>query len=174
MEDAVLTVLQRHIDNLLELKQVIDTLNQNPAFHVNIKKLDIQLLKVNDQINKLQNLKVSLYDDLTDGTIDKEEFFELKQHYTNQMNQCENQILEIKREQERIVSHNFRNNEWIDCFLEHRNITKLDREMVLKLIDRIEIYGDFRLKVAFSFQYDYELALKRIQLYQQGEVAVNG
>lgn len=174
LEEAVLTILQRHMDNLLESEQITEMLNQKSAVNFGMKKLDIQILKMNEEINKFQSLKISLYEDLADGTIDKSEFFELKQHYIEQINRCGTQIQELKKEQERVGDLDYPDRKGIACILERGNLAALSRGIVLRLLDRIEVYGDFRIKVTFCFRYDYELALKAIGLYQQEEVAIRG
>ena len=169
LEEAVLITLKKHIDNLFDLKVILETLNQEPTFNLESRKLDIQLLKVNEEAIKIQNLKVGLYEDLTNEIISSKEYFELKEHYSELLNQCERQILNLKEEQERVNNLKYQKNEWIDIFLEHKNIVTLNRTIVLKLIDKVEIYENGRIKITFNFQYDYDLALKAIHLYKAGE-----
>lgn len=166
LEEAVHATLKKHIDNVAEIKELIARIEQKAALNFEMKKLEHQILKVNEEISRNQKLKISLYEALTDGSIDNTEFFELKQHYTTIIEQCEQQILFLKSEQDQLSTGSNKKKSWLDYFMMHQNITILNREIVLKLIDRITVYEGGRIKVTFSFQYDYDLTLKMLSLYE--------
>ena len=48
------------------------------------------------------------------------------------------------------------NREWINQFREYRNITELTRYIVVTLIDRILIYRDHRIEIAYRWQDEYQ------------------
>lgn len=129
----------------------------------------MQLLSVNEGIVKLQNLKIALYEDLTEGIITKEEYFELKELYTKQIGEREAQAAYLKEQQELLSLEKIKQNEWIDSFLRYRNLTSLSRSIVLELIEKITVFEKGRVKICFNFQYNYELALKMIELYENHE-----
>ena len=80
LEKAVLSAINGHILAMGELKEAISALEGVPLLRDETKQFDMQLLKVNEEIVKLQNVNLSLYEDLEEGVIDKKEYFELKQN----------------------------------------------------------------------------------------------
>lgn len=169
LEKVVLTTLNKHIENLINLKEVLAALENTQSFVIEAKRNDVQLLSVNEGIVKLQNLKIALYEDLTEGIITKEEYFELKELYTKQIGEREAQAAYLKEQQELLSLEKIKQNEWIDSFLRYRNLTSLSRSIVLELIEKITVFEKGRVKICFNFQYNYELALKMIELYENHE-----
>lgn len=167
LEKVVLIALNNHISALINLKQVLAILENTPHFRQETKKLDIQMLKMNEEIVRVQNLKVSLYEDLTDGVIDKEEYFELKQIYTKQIGELEKKKARLKEEQELCKIENIRKNEWMESFLQYQNLHSLSRDIVLRLVEKIKVFEKGRIKIVFRFQYDYEMALQTAAIYQE-------
>ena len=117
------------------VKNYMDLLgNLSQPFHSKGGRFDVQLQKVTGEISKLKSLKISLYEDLADGVIDKNEFFELKEYISERISQSKQQIIELNREQEQGK-----------C----KDITLLNRRILLKLIDQIEVFESNRIKITF-------------------------
>ncbi len=167
LEKVVLIALNNLISALINLKQVLTILENTPNFRQETKKLDIRMLKINEEIVRIQNLKVSLYEDLTDGVIDKDEYFELKQIYTKQMGELEKKKARLKEEQELCKIENIRKSEWMESFLQYQNLHSLSRDIILKLVEKIKVFEKGRIKIVFRFQYDYEMALQTAAIYQE-------
>ena len=110
-------------------------------------------------------MKVSLYEDLTSGTITKEEYFELKQVYTRQIGEYERKLAGLREEQELCNLERIKKNKWMESFLQYKNLTSLSRSIVLKFVKKILVFENGRIRIVFRFQYDYELALKTVEMY---------
>lgn len=165
LEKAVFSALNSHISSVVNLKQVLSLLESMPEIQIETKKIDVQILKMNEEIVKLQNLKVSLYEDLTSGTITKEEYFELKQVYTRQIGEYERKLAGLREEQELCNLERIKKNKWMESFLQYKNLTSLSRSIVLKFVKKILVFENGRIRIVFRFQYDYELALKTVEMY---------
>ena len=57
----------------------------------------------------------------------------------------------------------------MESFLQYKNISSLSRDIILKLVERIRVFEKGRIKIVFRFQYDYELALRTVELYQKNK-----
>lgn len=110
--------------------------------------VDIRDVKVN---TALQKLLMSLYENLADGIIDREEYVKLKQNYAGRCAECEKQMETLQETITQIKEHGGEHREWMAQFREHLNITELERSIVVALIDRILIYKDNRVEVRFRF-----------------------
>ncbi len=161
--EAVLQTLKQYISDIVDVKDMLKEIDGLPSTDDEIRKLDTYLLKETEELHKLQELKVSLYEDLADGIIDKAEYFELKKLYSDQILSIEKEILILKEEQEAINSNGLGKNEWIDYFLEHKNIEKLTRSIVIKLIDKIEVFEKGKINITFNFQYDYQRVINDLK-----------
>lgn len=113
-----------------------------------------------EKISHLCTMKASLYKDWKEGILDKEEYLMIKARY-------ESEIEEYKAEQEKILK---KKREYMTDFtLENpalKSISGLsaDIEMTKDLVDsfveRIEVYGQNRIKVTLRFQDEFDKVCK--------------
>ena len=57
------------------------------------------------------------------------------------------------------VKHNLgqpSNKHWIEQFIQHRNITSLDRRIVVSLIERVLIFRDRRVEIVYRWYNEFE------------------
>ena len=165
LEKTILSAINYHVLAMGELKDAVLALEEIPLLRDETKKLDIQLLKLNEEIVKLQNVSLSLYADLEEGVIDRKEYFELKQIYKEQMDGLEKKRVCLKEEQELCRREYIRKNQWMDYFLQYQIFSSLSRNLLLKLVEKIIVYEKKRIKIIFRFQHNYEIALKTVELY---------
>ena len=165
LEKTILSAINYHVLAMGELKDAVLALEEIPLLRDETKKLDIQLLKLNEEIVKLQNVSLSLYADLEEGVIDRKEYFELKQIYKEQMDGLEKKRVCLKEEQELCRREYIRKNQWMDYFLQYQIFSSLSRNLLLKLVEKIIVYEKKRIKIIFRFQHNYEMALKTVELY---------
>ena len=69
----------------------------------------------------------------------------------------------LRREVENVFCRGLSANEWIKKFAKDGIIDKLDRNMVLSLIDRINIYEDRRLEIIFNYEDEYKTASRIVE-----------
>ena len=56
-------------------------------------------------------------------------------------------------------------NEWIDKFIKNRNLNKLSKQIIDKLIEYINIYENGDIKIDFKYQDEYIEAINFINIY---------
>lgn len=152
LEKAVLSIINCHILAIGELTDIVSALNKIPQFKDEMKKLDIQQLKINEEMIKLQNVSLSLREDLEEGVIDKKEYAELNQIYREQMDELEKKKVCLKKEQELYGLEYIQKNKWIEYFLHNQNFSSLSRNLLLKLVEKIIVFEKKRIKIVFRFQ----------------------
>jgi len=138
----------------------IDTL---PIKQEDVQRIDRQLIKVGEEIARYKELKLSLYESMESGVIDKDEYREYMESYTQKQDVAEKTALRLRGEIEKILGNKGEKNFWIERFKKHRNITELSRKIIVSLIDEILIYEDNRLHIRFKYQYNYESAVNFVQ-----------
>ena len=156
LEEAVLLALNKHIDSIADMEEILRVINKVPAMNEGTKRLDLHILKATEEIKKLQKIKMSLYEDLADNIISKEEYDDLKKFYGSRILSLEKGVLRMKEEQDFITNKNIEKNVWITYFVAHHNIKKLTRSIILKFIDRIDIHEKGKITITFHFEYNYK------------------
>ena len=163
LEESVLSAVQAHIGNILNLEQMLSFIDTLPLKQEEVQKIDRQLVKINEEINRYKELKTSLYESLVDGVIEESEYTELKASYSKKSEEAEKSALRLKDEIEKIISDKGEKNFWIESFKKHNNITALSRKAVVSLIDEVVVYEGNRIGIVFKYQYNYDSAINFVQ-----------
>ena len=68
-----------------------------------------------------------------------------------------------------MASRNGKHHEWIESFLANKGIEKLERNVVVELIDYIKIYEDKRIEIVFRYADNYKEILNQIRYIQDNK-----
>ncbi len=139
LEQAVIKELQRLITQYLdkdELEQKVDIRND---FYERIEKIQSEITKYERKSSDLSKIIKELYLDKVKGIIQEEDFIQFSRDFHNEKDRIEARINEMKEQLESLdrkikSSHDRRN-----IIKEYTNVTKLNREIVVTLIDVINI-----------------------------------
>lgn len=164
LEEIVTEALKRHIQNVIDLSALLELTDTAALQQAGVRKLQGRLDKKQEEIDRYQRLLRSLYESLTDGIIDREEYQALKKTYTAGRDEAEGQADALREEMSRTLEHTINNRDWMEQFRKRGNIVALDREIVVSLIERILIYKDRRVEIVYrwqdEFQYQADLLLQ--------------
>ena len=151
LEKSVLEVIKMHIEYLTDIEKLLKEIsklinskktNENAE---NLKKLK-QL-----EIEKINNLKRGLYEDWKNKDITREEYIEYKKKYEDDIEKIKENMKNLSKHEEKKEQVNIENNQWIEKFKKHKNISKLDRIVITELIESIKIYENRKIKICFRF-----------------------
>ena len=151
LADIVLETLRQYILDVVDLDDILAMTDTAPLRTAEAQKVQRQLDKKRSEYERLQKLLMSLYENLADGIIDRDEYARLKQNYAGRCAECEKQMETLQETITQIKEHGGEHREWMAQFREHLNITELERSIVVALIDRILIFKDNRVEVRFRF-----------------------
>ena len=161
--ETVMAALQVHIANIIDLERILAFINTLPIKQEEVQKIDKQLLKLQEEIDRYNELKVSLYESLMKGVIEEDEYREMKESYAKKGDAAEKAALRLRGEIEKILANKGEKNFWIEQFKDYQNVDKLSRKMVVSLIDGIVAYEDNRIFTGFKYKDKYESALNFVQ-----------
>ena len=77
LESLVFEVLKAHIANVLDTGRILEYIDTVPFQELEIKELERQKEAKEQEIQRCQELRDMLYDDLKDGIVSKEDYAEL-------------------------------------------------------------------------------------------------
>lgn len=167
LTEAVFLSLKEHIANILDVERVLQYIETLPIHREEVQKADAQLVKKQEEISRYSRLKKTLYESLSDGLIDKEEYLELKSGYDMKIADAKAASEKLKEELEGLLQNRAGTSLWIERFKKYQNITELTRHIAVTLIERILVFEDSRIEIRFRYQYDYERALELIRNTQR-------
>lgn len=169
LEKAVVTYLNSYIDELENIQHFLEFIDKLPYQEVNVKRLNMRIVQLEEDAQKYEKLKVSVYEDLKDELISKEEYISMKQEFENRRRAALDSIAQIKIEIETLASRNGKHHEWIESFIANKGIEKLERNVVVELIDYIKIYEDKRIEIIFRYADNYKEILNQIRYIQDNK-----
>lgn len=158
LEEVVLLSIRTHITAVMDLERTLNFVKSYPIGKLCIKKLDARIMQNEQEIDKCNKLKVSIYEDMREGLISKEEFVQLKDEFQSRVDEATRAVGKLEQEIETILSNKSETQEWIECFKEHSSISHLTRQVVIGLIHKIYVYEDNRVFIRFRYQDKFDYA----------------
>lgn len=155
LENIVLLSTQQYIRAVIDLQDLLELTETAPLRTAEAQKVQRQIDRKRSELERCNRLLMSLYESLTDGILNKDEYLRLKQRYAAQSAEAEKQLLSLQDTLVNIQEHGSASLTWMNEFREHQNITSLDRETVVALIERILIYEDKRVEIIFRWHDEY-------------------
>lgn len=152
LEKAVLEIINMEIKKNSNIDKVL--LNFTKIQESKTKKIGIEKIKKVKigEIEKINKLKKSLYEDWKNEFITKEEYLEYKEEYNIDIQQREIAIKSIEEVNKKHEDNIHEKNKWINNLKKYRNIIELDREVVIELIDKIEVHEKNKITIYFNFE----------------------
>ncbi len=169
LEGIVLDSLKQHIREVVDMSELIEITDTAPLRTAQAQKVQRQLDKKHEEYEKLQKLLMSLYENLTDGIIDREEYARLKQSFAIRADETEKQMDALRESLTDIQNHGTEN-AWTDEFIKRQGLTALDRAVVVALIDKILIHSDDVVEIIYRWQDEFAWQLDILRSARLQEV----
>ncbi len=155
LDEIVLEALKKHIQDVIDLSELLELTDTAQLQQAGVRKLQGRLEKKQAEIDRYQSLLRSLYESLTDGVIDREEYQDLKQTYTRRRAEAEEQAEAIQAEMDQEIGQFTQGRGWMEQFRRHQNIDALDRTIVVSLIERILIFQGRRVEIVYRWHNEF-------------------
>ena len=163
LEETVLELVKIHIENILDMKKIMDFIHEVPFQELDIKELEIRKEAKEKEAERCRELRDYLYEDFREGIISKEDYKELHDGYTEKRKKAEEAVRSIDQQISEVMESKSDKYHWLDYFAEHQNIQELTRTVAVELIDQILVYDKKHIEVRFNFDDCYQSLLRQIQ-----------
>jgi hypothetical protein len=167
LEKAVVTYLNSYIEELENMQQLLEFIDTLPYQEINVKRLNMRIVQLEEEAQKYEKLKISVYEDLKDDLISKEEYISMKQEFESRRRAALDSIAQIRIEIDTLASRSGKHHEWIESFVANKGIEKLERNVVVELIEHIKVYEDKRIEIVFRYADRYKEVLNQIMFLQE-------
>lgn len=169
LEEIVLDSLKQHISEVVDMRELLTITDTAPLRTAQAQKVQRQLDKKHEEYEKLQKLLMSLYENLADGIIDREEYTRLKISFTARADEAEKQMDALREQLEDIHNHGTEN-AWMNEFIKRQGLTTLDRAVVVALIDKILIHSNDVVEIIYRWQDEFAWQLEILRSARLQEV----
>ena len=126
-------------------------------------------------------MRMSIYEDMKNGILTKEEYLLAKERYGKLVDELESSLSEAEKNLAVYEQNMNLNNPWMKAFLKFRGekshgekssrdqsvgsngLFYLTREAALALLDKVEVFEDKRVHIRFRFRNEYEYLKKTME-----------
>lgn len=154
---------------ILELDSCMKAIREAPVQQVNIYKMQDRLQAIETELDRYKRLKILAYEDYKEGVLTKDDYIDIRRQYDKRISDSQIAQEQVYKELSMYMDNNTAQQLWIREFLEHKNITSLNRSIVVECIEKISVYEDKRIEVTFSHMQDYNMLLQQVQTYHEQE-----
>lgn len=169
LEEIVLDSLKQHISEVVDMSELLAITDTAPLRTAQAQKIQRQLDKKHEEYEKLQKLLMSLYENLADGIIDREEYTRLKASFTARADEAEKQMDALRETLTDIQNHGTEN-AWMNEFIKRQGLSSLDRAVVVALIDKILIHSNDVVEIIYRWQDEFAWQLDILRSAKLREV----
>ena len=163
LTEAVLKAVQTQIDLIANMADLIEEINAAPARVDQTIRID-KLLKAKEQeLQKITGITDNLYLDWKSGDITRTEYHRMKGEFEAQTEQLREVIENLKNERKSYEKEITSDDPYLLAFLKYKNIQKLERSILVELVDTIYIHADKGIDVVFKFQDQYQRLMDYIE-----------
>lgn len=158
--NIVLEDLNKCIDSIKDLQHSIES--NRPIIKQNNDSIMLALKHAKSELAKVQRLKKGLYEDYKAELLTQEEYLSYRDDYTTNEKAFLQEVETLEAKSNQTPESFFENSKWIVELLKYKKITKLDRDIVLKMVDSIEVSENNVINITYNFSDELDSILNSI------------
>ena len=170
LETAVLRILQNHIRVVVEMRKCLDFIEKLPFRQINLRKAEERLLKIEEEISRYRKLKITLYEDMKEGIVTKEDYVDISVQYEQRIKDAEQAAEHIHKEIDTLMGNSTDEQRWMKDFIQYKNLTQLTRIAAVELIEKIHVFENKKIVVEFLHAQDFEKLMHHLSEYKKAEI----
>jgi len=156
LENTVLLVIQKQIELVEALKEVIESINQAPVVQTKSTRLEHLLILREQELTKTEDLITGLYMDWKNGDITREQYRKMKEKFEKQEIELKEAIRHIKDEIGTLERGIASDDPYLEAFLKHKNIQELSQGILVELVKAVYIHENGEITIQFKFEDQYK------------------
>ena len=151
LKAAILEMIRHYIKSLGKYEAFSEKIREMEVSYELFKKIDKRQEQTKKSKAKFELLKSSLYQDLKEGLISEEEFYDMREFYTNRIVESELVLEKQNKEITRLYKKSLGNKNFFSEIKKYKNINTLERGLLVRLIDKIYVLEDKRIEIHFNY-----------------------
>lgn len=162
LEEAVLKIVQNHIRMIIEMEKCLSFIGKIPFRKMNLKKAQERLMKLDEEIDRYRRLKAALYEDWKSGVVNQPDYADIGNQYEIRIQTAEQAKEQIHKEMEKLMNNATQQQDWMQDFIQHRNLDQLTRVVAVELIEQVQVFEGKKIQVIFRHTQDFERLVKQL------------
>lgn len=152
LEAEILKVLKTECKKLIDKQKIKNQIDVNNICGDNTSIIKNKIKLLSEKINKYVVNIDDMYIDKLNGTIDNDSYVRIKDRLNNEIDKAQNEISDLQKELDgTFINEKISNN--INKYIEeYLNLKKPNRDLIINLIEKIDIYEDKTIDIKFTFK----------------------
>ena len=159
LQDMILWQIRQQVELLVNAEMIISAADNLPNEQFQVKFLNEQMGKLNAEIEKYEDLKTKLYQDLREGTVAQDEYKDLQERFSRKLIEAKSSLAEIEEKKARLTLKGLCEQQWLKDMKEYRNIMVLERKIVTALIEKVVVYSKDHIEIIFRYADEMEIVI---------------
>ena len=154
-QTAVTNAVKTQIANVLDLADTVEYIESLPVTKRSSFNYEAQITKLEEEIDRCRKMKLRIYEDFTDGVINKEDYVDFKNQYESIIKDKTISLDKIRQKKDELSLSGSIDRKWVSLFRKYKGIEVLSRRVLMSLVDKVLIYEKHRVEVFFKFRDEY-------------------
>jgi len=156
LEALVLEAIRVQVELVVRAEEILKSIDHIPEEQMYVKTVTRQIEEMDDDIERYRNLKAQAYTDKLDGMLSEDEYNVIYKKFSHKLDAAVEKKKELLDTKYRLLKNRTHLKPWVEDFKKYRNIEKLDRSVVIELVEHIIVYRKDRVSIRFRFQDEME------------------
>ena len=126
---------------------------------VTVERMDHHLENLRQELSRKQEIRDNLYRRYASGEVSSEDFYDFKRIFTRDCEEIEQSIEAQQRQLEEVLSNTSPDSPWIEYFQRFGQIDALNRDVLVRLVERVLVYEGSRIEIVFHYQTQFDQAM---------------
>lgn len=163
LDTAVLHALQSQIAAVVEMDELMEQVTRSDYLAIRLRRIDLQIEQKEREFKQYQEYRSRLYEAMRDHLISQEEYQAMRAEYSCKIDNAVRIRDDLANQRSVLEDESSPNRAWMDQFLRHRNISKLSREIVATLINKVYINREREVRIDFNFRDEMQEAYELLK-----------
>ena len=166
LAEIVFHAVHDQIEVVLHLDKVLRFIDSLPQRDRKVFSYEAQMTRLEEEIQRYKKLELGLYENFVEGIINKAEYTDFRENYRGLIEEKQEAVKRLKREQQDAAAMGSQNRAWVQVFAQYENVQELDRRILLALVDKILIYEDKKVEIVFRYRDEFARAMEAAKNYK--------
>lgn len=144
------------IELVVNLEKALEMIERLPSQNRKAFNYEAQIAKLEEEIERYQKLKLRLYEDLSDGIIDKSEYADLSRRL--------DEAVQRRSKFDEAMSVD---NKWITLMKSVSTATQLSQDLVDESVELVKVHEGGAVELVMKYGDIYELTIQSIKEVQE-------
>lgn len=174
LEETVLKVIQNNIKQFIDAVEIARMIDETEVLNRPLRLLEDQIVALDKEIFRFNELKLHLYQDKADGILDLDEYKALNEQFSENIRVATEKKSAIEERRAGMSIAKIVKSPWVQDYIEMGEFKELTRKAVALLIDKIIVYDKDRIEIVFSHRDEMQALYEEAEKYEEELLLANG